>query len=61
MVPYAGLIMMISLNILAFFYFVFGLIIFNEINIQDIFKKGTFKDISGLRKVGAIGTDFHYH
>uniref|UniRef100_UPI003217393D hypothetical protein n=1 Tax=uncultured Draconibacterium sp. TaxID=1573823 RepID=UPI003217393D len=57
-IPYVGFVMVISLVILAFFYFAFGLIIFNEIKFKDIFKKGTFKDISRLRKIGAIATGF---
>lgn len=57
-IPYAGFLMVTSLNTLAFFYFALGLILFNEIRLKDIFKKGTFKDTSRLRIIGAIGTGF---
>ncbi len=55
LVPGAGVAMVLLLSALSVLYFWFGFALFNGIRLRDVIKKDSFKGISSLRKVGAIG------
>ena len=55
LVPHSGIFTTLSLMSLSMIYFYFGFAFFNEINLRAIFVKDSYKDISLLRIIGAIG------
>lgn len=59
-IPYAGSLMLISVMLQALFYLGFGLFLFNKIKFKRIFNKDSYKEISGLRKIGSIVTGLSF-
>lgn len=55
LIPGSGILTVLSLSILTMIYNPFGFAFFNGIRLRDIFKKNSYKGISGLRIIGAIG------
>ncbi len=58
--PFVGIFMLILINLLAVFYLGFGLLLFNKIKFKNLLKKDSYKDISGLRKIGSIVTGLSF-
>ena len=54
-IPLGGLLFLFSMLILSLLYYPFGFAFFNNIRLQDIFKKESYKGISKGRIFGAIG------
>ena len=50
-----GILIVLSLSILAIIYYPFGFALFNQIGFKQIFKKDSYKALSALRIIGAIG------
>jgi hypothetical protein len=59
LVPYGGLLLVLSLATLAFYYYQFGKAIFNDIALKNSLKKDSYKEIQNsmvvLSKVAGIG------
>ena len=55
LVPFSGVLLTIFLLILALIYYPFGFVFFNNIRLRNIFKKESYKDITVLHIIGAIG------
>ncbi len=55
LVPGANVAMILLLSLLSVVYFCFGFLLFNGIRLRDVRKKDSFKGISSLRIIGAIG------
>ena len=55
MIPVGGILTVISLSLLAIIYYPFGFALFNSIGFRKILKKDSYKSISALRIIGAIG------
>ncbi len=55
MIPGGGILIVLSLSILSIIYFPFGFALFNQIEIKRILKRDSYKGLSALRIVGAIG------
>ena len=45
----------LSISLLTLIYYPFGFAFFNQIRLRRVFKKDSYKGISGLRIIGAIG------
>ncbi len=58
LVPGGVILSVFSLSILAFLYQVFGIVIFNNIKIRNLFKKESFSGVSAIQLVGSIGVGF---
>ncbi|WP_179335324.1 hypothetical protein [Winogradskyella costae] len=54
--PYAALLITLLALLLSMLYFVFGFGLLNQIRFRNLFKKESYKDISILRIIGAMGT-----
>ncbi|EPR72095.1 hypothetical protein ADIWIN_2934 [Winogradskyella psychrotolerans RS-3] len=54
--PYAALLITLLTLLLSILYFVFSFGLLNQIRFRNLFKKESYKDISILRLIGAIGT-----
>jgi hypothetical protein len=52
----AAFLMMISLLILSLFYYIFSFALLNGISFSNIFRRSTYKAISGLRLAGTVAT-----
>jgi hypothetical protein len=50
-----GILIVLSLSVLAIIYYPFGFALFNKIGFQQIFKRDSYKGLSALRIIGAIG------
>jgi hypothetical protein len=57
-IPGFGFLSTMLLMTLAVFYFYFGFALFNEIRLRNIFQKDSYKNISPLRIIGAVGVGF---
>ena len=55
MLPYGNLVFIISFLVLSIIYYPFGFLFFNNIRLRNIFKKESYKGISALRIIGAVG------
>lgn len=55
LVPGSGILTVLSLSSLTMIYFYLSFALFNDIRLRKIFKKESYKGISTLRIVGAIG------
>ena len=51
----AGLLIGLSITLLALLYFFLGLLLFNAISFRQVFKGNAFKGISAIRILGSIG------
>jgi hypothetical protein len=58
LIPGGGIATVLTLFILTSIYFYLGFALFNGIRFRQIFKKESFKGISNLKMVGAVGTGF---
>jgi hypothetical protein len=54
-IAFGGILTTLTFMSLSMIYFYFGFAFFNEINLRAIFAKDSYKDISLLRIIGAIG------
>jgi hypothetical protein len=54
-IAFGGILTTLTFISLSMIYFYFGFAFFNEINLRAIFAKDSYKDISLLRIIGAIG------
>jgi hypothetical protein len=54
-IPGSGALTVLTLLILSTLYFYFGFALFNNIRLRQIFKKDSYRDISSLRILGAVG------
>src|SRR5687767_3058439 len=48
-------LIMLSLTLLAVFYFALGFLLFNNVRLLRVFKSESYKDITALKVTGAIG------
>ena len=55
LIPFGGVLFMISLAALTFIYYPFGFAFFNGIRLRQIFRKNSYKGISALKIIIAIG------
>ena len=55
LIPGGGILTVLTLSTLSMVYFYFGFALFNDIRLRKIFKKDSYKDISSLRILGAVG------
>ncbi len=55
LIPGGGFLTVLTLSTLSMVYFYFGFALFNDIRLRKIFKKDSYKDISSLRILGAVG------
>jgi glucan phosphoethanolaminetransferase (alkaline phosphatase superfamily) len=56
LVPGGSVLTILMLSILSSIYFYFGFALFNNIRFRNILKKESYKGISALQIIGAIGT-----
>jgi len=54
-IPGGGILAVISLGTLCFFYYFLGFAFFNQIGFNNLFNKQSYNSISALRMLGAIG------
>jgi hypothetical protein len=57
-IPGSGILTVLALLLLSTIYCNFSFVLFNDIKIQQIFKKDSYKNISGVRILGAVLTGF---
>jgi len=55
LIPLSNVLFLLSLSILACIYYPLGFALFNQIGFKQIFKKDSYKGLSALRILGAIG------
>lgn len=55
LIPYSGILLTLSLMTLALIYYPLGFAFFNEVRLRSVFKKESYKGITALRIIGAIG------
>ena len=55
LIPYGGVLTVLTFSTLSTLYFYFGFALFNDIRLRKIFKKDSYKNISSLKILGAIG------
>ncbi len=55
LIPGGGVLTVLTLSILSMIYFYLGFALFNDIRLRKIFKKDSYKEISSLRILGAVG------
>lgn len=55
LIPGGGILMVLSLSVLGFIYYPMGFALFNQIGFRQILKKDSYKGLSALRIMGAIG------
>ena len=58
LVPGGIILSVFSLSILALLYQVFGIVIFNNIKIRNLFKKESFRGVSAIQLIGSVGVGF---
>lgn len=56
LIPGGGVLTVLTLSTLSGLYMYLSFALFNEIRLRNIFKKDSFKGISTMRIVGAVGT-----
>src|SRR5688572_31165 len=56
LIPGGGVLTVLTLLSLSMIYFYFGFALFNDIRFRKIFKKDSYKEITSLRILGAVGT-----
>ncbi|GAO27842.1 hypothetical protein [Geofilum rubicundum] len=54
-IPGSGALTVLTLLILSTIYFYFGFALFNDIRLRQVLKKDSYRDISSLRILGAVG------
>jgi len=57
-IPGGGILTVLTLTTLSFFYYVFSFTFFNSIRLQDIFKKVSYKGTNSKKIIGTIGLGF---
>jgi hypothetical protein len=55
LIPGGGVLTVLTLSALSMIYFYFGFALFNDIRLRIIFKKDSYKEISSLKILGAVG------
>jgi len=55
LIPGGGVLTVLTLSTLSMIYFYLGFALFNDIRLRKIFKKDSYKEISSLRILGAVG------
>ena len=58
LIPGGGVLTVLTLSTLSMIYFYLGFALFNDIKLRRIFKKDSYKEISSLRILGAVGAGF---
>lgn len=57
-IPGSGMLTVLTLLILSIIYCYFSFLLFNDITLQHIFKKDSYKNINGMRILGTVFTGF---
>jgi hypothetical protein len=55
LIPFGGVLTVMTLSALSILYFYFGIALFNDIRLRKIVKKESYEGISPLRRAGAVG------
>jgi len=55
LIPFGGVLTVMTLSALSILYFYFGIALFNNIRLRKIVKKESYEGISPLRRAGAVG------